>query len=440
MNTLKKLILFSGDLFFLHLSLVFTLLIRYPDGNIFSTFNIHWINFTVVFIIWITVFYLNDFYNLNFSTKDKKYYRLIFNAVLFSTLLSIIYFYLNVKGNITPKTNLFIFSAVYVMLFIIWRNSYQTFLSSLIPQINVSLIGSSKHTEFLIKELEMNPGLNYKVVLICSNSEEIETLAQNILDYKIRTLVICDDFGDSERVRNSLFECLAYNVTFFDYPDFYELLTNKVPVESIGQGWFLENLNEGQKNYYNFVKRILDLFLALFVIFSTLPIWIIIGLVIKLSSNGPVFYTQLRLGKNEKEFKIIKFRTMRVQDNDGSPTRENDNRTTKVGSFLRKTRLDEIPQVLNIILGDMSFIGPRPERPEIIAELEHQIPFYKTRLLIKPGLTGWDQISGNYHSPSVPDSLEKLQYDLYYLKHRSLYQDFSIALKTFATMLFHEGR
>ena len=126
--------------------------------------------------------------------------------------------------------------------------------------------------------------------------------------------------------------------------------------------------------------------------------------------------------------------------NDGAPTEKNDNRITKVGLFLRKTRLDEIPQVLNVFKGEMSFIGPRPERPEIIIELERSIPFYKTRLLIEPGLTGWDQISGSYHSPSVVDTMEKLQHDLYYLKHRSISLDLSIILKTIATMLFHEGR
>ena len=131
---------------------------------------------------------------------------------------------------------------------------------------------------------------------------------------------------------------------------------------------------------------------------------------------------------------------MYVANNDGSPTDKHDRRITKVGQFLRKTRLDEIPQVLNVISGDMSFIGPRPERPELVVELEKHIPFYKTRLLVKPGLTGWDQISGSYHSPSVQDTMEKLQHDLYYLKHRSLSLDLSITLKTLATVVFHEGR
>ena len=172
----------------------------------------------------------------------------------------------------------------------------------------------------------------------------------------------------------------------------------------------------------------------------SLPLWPLIAILIKLSSRGPVFFTQERLGKDEQVFNIIKFRTMRVENNNQEPTEEADNRITGLGLFLRKTRLDEIPQVLNILRGEMSFIGPRPERPEIVAELEKEIPFYKTRLLIKPGITGWDQVSGSYHSASVSDSMEKLQHDLFYLSNRSLYLDITIALKTIATVVSREGR
>ena len=131
---------------------------------------------------------------------------------------------------------------------------------------------------------------------------------------------------------------------------------------------------------------------------------------------------------------------MREEGNYLTPTEENDPRITKFGSFLRKTRLDEIPQVLNVIKGEMSFVGPRPERPELIAELEKVVPFYRERMLIKPGATGWDQISGEYHSPSLEDTLKKLQYDLFYIKNRSIYLDLSIILKTISTVFSGGGR
>jgi lipopolysaccharide/colanic/teichoic acid biosynthesis glycosyltransferase len=131
---------------------------------------------------------------------------------------------------------------------------------------------------------------------------------------------------------------------------------------------------------------------------------------------------------------------MSIENNHHTPTQEQDKRITTVGSFLRKTRLDEVPQVLNIIKGEMSFVGPRPERPELIIKLEQNIPFYRERMLVKPGLTGWDQISGEYHSPSIKDTIKKLQYDLYYIKNRSFYLDLSIILKTLSTIISRAGR
>ena len=276
--------------------------------------------------------------------------------------------------------------------------------------------------------------------MVLQDAQNINNLSGNIQSNNIQVIVVCDDFGESERMENALFQCLSYKVDFYNYPDFYELLTGKIPIEAIDQNWFLENIKEGQKNYYNFAKRLIDNVFATLILIGTIPFWALISTAIKLTSKGPVFFRQVRLGKNEKAYNMIKFRTMRIQNNDGAPTEKNDYRITRFGKFLRRSRIDEIPQVLNVLMGDMSFIGPRPERPEIILELERHIPFYKTRLLIKPGLTGWDQISGSYHSPSVKDTMEKLQHDLFYLKHRSLYFDLSIALKTIATMLFHEGR
>ena len=130
---------------------------------------------------------------------------------------------------------------------------------------------------------------------------------------------------------------------------------------------------------------------------------------------------------------------MTMANNSFAPTKTNDKRVTGLGSFLRKTRLDEIPQIINILRGEMSFVGPRPERPELIKELEKNIPFYHERMLVKPGITGWDQVSGQYHSPSQADTLKKLQYDLYYIKNRSIYLDISIILKTIATIVSHKG-
>ncbi|MDP1709703.1 MAG: sugar transferase [Candidatus Komeilibacteria bacterium] len=167
-----------------------------------------------------------------------------------------------------------------------------------------------------------------------------------------------------------------------------------------------------------------------------------ISVLILATAGRPVFFTQIRLGKNGRPFRAIKFRTMikNAEKNGPQWAIKNDTRITRLGRLLRLTRLDEIPQLFNIIRGEMSFVGPRPERPEFVEDLEKIIPFYRERLLVKPGLTGWDQISGEYHSASREDSLKKLQYDLYYIKNRSLILDLAIILRTVKTVLSAGGR
>ena len=439
-NRFKKIALFLGDLVCLHLALVLTLAVRYPQAELMKHWQNHWPIFWPVFIIWLLIIYISNLYDLNARTISRKFLGTMGNATIVSVFLSILYFYLNANTNIAPKTNLAIFSAIFIILFLVWRSLSQLAIHSLLLKENIALIGSGRLTEKIIAELEKRPGYGYQVAWICRGADELAALPENIRTKNIRTVIITDDFGSGQILSETLFACLAYNIDFFSYPDFYESLTDKVPVEAIGPDWFLDNLREGRKNYFNSLKQLLDWLMAGIILIVSLPLWPFIALGIKLAGSGPVFFRQDRLGEKEKVFKIIKFRTMRVAGNDLAPTPQDDPRIFGFGSFLRQTRLDEIPQVLNILRGEMSFIGPRPERPEIVAELEKQIPFYKTRLLIKPGLTGWDQISGAYHSPSPADTYEKLQYDLFYLKHRSFYLDLTIILKTLATMVSRGGR
>jgi len=440
MNKLKKFILLLGDLVGLWLALFLVITIRYPRSSWEVNWSQHWPNFLVIFLIWILLIYINDLYNLNIKTISRKFFNLILNTAFVASTLSIIYFYLNPATSISPKTNLLLFIVIFLGIFFLWRWFYQIAIHSFIRRDNLAIIGFNTKSEKLMAELQNNPGAGYLAALIFKNSDEVKSLPEQIRSKHISTIVICDDFSQGDIVREALFACLPLNVTFFNYPEFYEMLTGKVPVEAIGPDWFLKNLQTRSKNYFNLLKQLLDFILALIVFIVSLPLWPLIAILIKLSSRGPVFFTQERLGKDEQVFNIIKFRTMRVENNNQEPTEEADNRITGLGLFLRKTRLDEIPQVLNILRGEMSFIGPRPERPEIVAELEKEIPFYKTRLLIKPGITGWDQVSGSYHSASVSDSMEKLQHDLFYLSNRSLYLDITIALKTIATVVSREGR
>ena len=214
----------------------------------------------------------------------------------------------------------------------------------------------------------------------------------------------------------------------------------KVPLEAISQLWFLENISRGEKRLYEFLKRLTDISLAIIggIVFAVL--YPFIALAIKWETEGPVFYKQSRIGKGGKIFEVIKFRTMiKEAEKYGAVwATKNDQRVTKAGRFLRKTRLDELAQVINILKGEMSVVGPRAERPEFVEKLKKEIPFYDERLLVRPGLTGWAQINYGKDLDSN-DTKEKLQYDLYYIKNRSLTIDLAVILKTIKTVLSATG-
>jgi sugar transferase (PEP-CTERM system associated) len=238
-----------------------------------------------------------------------------------------------------------------------------------------------------------------------------------------------------------LLNCKFAGVEIVDAPSFYEEVMGKMLVENITPGWFIFadgfKLNRTQK----FFKRISDIFFALIGLILTSPLFPIIALLIKTDSKGPVFYRQLRVGEGEKNFFLTKFRTMKqdAETQTGAVwAQKNDTRVTRIGSFLRKVRLDELPQFVNVLKGEMSFIGPRPERPEFVAKLQQTLPYYVNRHFVKPGITGWAQIKYRYGA-SDEDALEKLRYDLYYIKNLSLLLDTSITIDTIKVVLFGKG-
>ena len=436
-NRLKKAPLLAGDLAFLILALISTVYLRYSSAIYASELQQHWRPFAVVFAIWLFSLYINNLYDLNQRALSRRFFRSLANAAILSSLLSIIYFYLNVASDIAPRTNLLIFVAIYSALFIFWRYVYQA-ISRTVPRTGLAILGGGAKADNLTKEIERNTGAGYQLELVVNEVGGLANLQALAKNGKVKVVVASEDFGPE--AASLLLDLLQHGVSVYAYPDFYELISGKIPVEEISASWFLENLKENQRGYFNFFKRALDLSAALILLIITLPFWPLIALIIKLESAGPVFFRQERLGRRGRHFQIIKFRTMKEAGNDRSLTADGDKRITKAGGFFRKTRIDEIPQILNIIKGEMSFIGPRPERPELAQELERAIPFYNTRLIVKPGVSGWDQVSGEYHSPTQEDTLKKLQNDLYYIKNRSLFLDAAIALKTVATMLGRGGR
>jgi exopolysaccharide biosynthesis polyprenyl glycosylphosphotransferase len=209
-----------------------------------------------------------------------------------------------------------------------------------------------------------------------------------------------------------------------------------VPVAAVSPEWMLSRSWDASDHVAEAVKRLSDAVLAFSLLVVSLPVALLIALAIRLRGDGPVFYAQTRVGRYGRPFRMLKFRTMRVDAEQGAArwAQDADPRATTIGRFLRRTRLDELPQLVNVLVGEMSFVGPRPERPEFVSELERAIPYYAWRHVVRPGLTGWAQITYGYGA-SIEDARRKLEYDLYYIRHYSVGTDLFIVLRTVSAAL-----
>jgi len=236
-------------------------------------------------------------------------------------------------------------------------------------------------------------------------------------------------------------QCKMRGLEILDAPTFYEQQCKKLMLEQITPSWFFLSDGFRRTTVFMTVKRSMDIILSLIGLVLTVPFFPLIALIIKLDSPGPLFFSQIRVGAHEKTFLLYKFRTMRQDAEKGTGavwSTENDPRITRIGAFLRKSRIDEFPQFYNVLKGSMSFVGPRPERPEFVEKLKQVIPYYSKRHFVKPGLTGWAQVCYPYGS-TVEDAVEKLRYDLYYTKNLSSFLDLLIILETIKVVLFGRG-
>ena len=238
-----------------------------------------------------------------------------------------------------------------------------------------------------------------------------------------------------------LIECRVRGVPITDLSAFYERVRGVVPLDSLKASWLIYGHGFEQGNVRTFIKRVFDLFASLILLTLAIPVMLIAALAIRLESRGPIIYRQERVGRGGRNFTVLKFRSMRIdaeQDGVARWASTRDPRTTRVGRFLRKARIDELPQLLNVLQGEMSLVGPRPERPGFVDQLKDQIQFYDVRHSVKPGLTGWAQVRYSYGA-SVEDARTKLQFDLYYVKNHSLFLDLLILFETVRVILFREG-
>ncbi len=449
----KKIVTLFIDVAFMYLALYVALSIRHFTLDSGARFQQGLLPFSIVFCFYVLVFYIMGLYTLQDLRSFSRRFQKTVTAFLLAVGTAFIVFYLMPNDSYSPKSILLLQAAVYFVLFSLWRLVANPFLGIAYPSLRTAFLGWDPSLQEILTNQDLLKTYNLDCRLLYSPEPlqvaeelpiqpdaDLQHVETALAEHQLDLVVINSSMQNHEQVRQLLFQRLSPRAVYMSFPEFYEMVLARVPINAINQMWFLEHLQFRNKVAYEKFKRIADFGAAFVALLISFPLWPFIGLAIKVSSRGPVFFSQTRAGKNAKPFTIIKFRTMRTEGNSHGITVEGDSRITGVGGFLRKSRLDELPQLINILRGQMSFVGPRPERPEIITELEKEVPFYRQRMLVVPGLTGWDQVSGEYHGATVEDTRKKLQYDLYYVKNRSVYLDITIVLKTIATVLGRAGR
>jgi sugar transferase (PEP-CTERM system associated) len=301
------------------------------------------------------------------------------------------------------------------------------------PRLRVRVVG-------LLDDDPAKRNVQYKGVPVLGSGRRLrEAVAEGGADL----VVMAISGAQNAELIKALLDLKMRGVEVVDMPAFFERATGQIPIRNVEDSWFLFSggFELLHRTGLQRVKRLIDVTISLAGIVLGLPLIGVVALLIKLDSRGPVFFRQERTGQGEKPFDLVKFRSMREDAERGTGpvwASVQDYRVTRVGRWLRLTRLDEIPQFINVLKGEMSFIGPRPERPHFVEQLKKEIPYYALRFCVKPGLTGWAQVQYRYGA-SVEDAIEKLKFDLYYIKNMSFGLDLWIALKTLKVVFFAQG-
>ena len=318
-------------------------------------------------------------------------------------------------------------------------------IMGVVEKESVVFVGENDYTQDLLESVKKDGQYVFTASL---NNTDMKALGKEIVEmYKTKKFDVLVDFTDKllgdPKLTGKLLQYKLEGLQYYNYLEFYETYENKLPISHLSPKWFLENTGfEIYHNNFNLkAKRLLDLFFAMLIGIFAAPVIILAAIIVKLESKGPIFFIQERTGEGNKKFKIVKFRSMTTDAEMDGPqwASKNDNRVTKFGKIMRATRIDELPQLWNVLRGEMSFVGPRPEREFFIQQLEKEIPYYNLRHTVKPGLTGWAQVMYPYGA-SVEDAYRKLQYDLYYIKHHSIPFDVKVLLKTVTIVIFGKGR
>lgn len=441
----RIIIVFLGDVLVFYAALTISVFIRSFFPGDAAPLPSHLFPFTILFAIWIIVYYIASLYERHAVVLKSRLPALILNIQAINSLIGVLFFYLIPSFGLTPKTILFVDLVVTIVLMILWR-------VIIIPRMGLGvkeralIIGADAESRDLYRAVNESDLYPLRFVAYI----DLERLSGDALHREITGQIangattVVADLSDVRiaPLLPSFYMQLSRGVRFAERHKIYEDIFDKIPLSKIGYAWFLSNVSGRTHAGYDLAKRVMDIIVSLALFIPTVMAMMFVALAIKLDDGGPLFYVTERVGKSGKSVFIIKFRSMTGRDK-GNEALKTKHSITRVGHVLRRTRIDELPQLWNVFCGDLSLIGPRPEIPALVDTYRAAIPFYDLRHLVTPGLSGWAQVHHEehpHHGVAVRETAEKLSYDLYYIKNRSLALDLKIALKTVRTLLARAGR
>lgn len=439
-----SLLLFAGDIATFVLALFVTLLLRYGTTLSAMIVRAHLAPFALLFGIWAIVFYLSGLYGKRIIFSAPNLANALIKTQAANIMLAALFFFLVPSVGIAPKTNLLIYLVVSLALILLWRLVVAPRLTARRMRACAALIAEGSEAEELARAVNENAryGLVFRLHQAPSTLVDVRALAEQLVRERVTWLVV-----DIAHVESSELLALVYRLTRLErsahlltFEEAYEEVFDRIPLSRLEHGWFLEEVVLHSSLLYGITKRIIDIIGGVLMGMVTLVITPFIFLADTIEGSGRVFISQERYGRGGLKMRAYKFRSMRASDN-GAWAGESDNRVTRVGAFLRRTSLDEFPQFINVLAGELSLVGPRNDITALGERLATALPYYEARYMVKPGITGWAQVNQQYEPGNLsPQSLEetkvRLAYDFYYLKHRSLGLDLVIALKTLKRMFF----
>lgn len=458
-NSEQRFVLILGDILAATIALFLSLYIWAQvdsldfSGAFFRDRVDTWFYFLPVF--WVVL--LIDTYDLGKAGKFKSTLKGVVIALIVATLFYLIVYFL-VPPQSLPRVGVAIFIIITSILTLVWRIIFIRMFKAVSQQKRVLIIGAGKAGTELVYEIQKADPKPYNLIgFIDDDPLKINTRIYDVPVLGNHTTMesITEQMGVSDFILaithemnpgmfHTVLDAQEAGIQLTTMQDAYESVTGRVPIELLQPDWVVRAFLDRRPNsgFYRIFKRLLDLILAFVGLIGLCVLFPFIALGLLLEGNIPIIFKQERLGRGGKPYTIYKFPTMRKLTNDedaGLVTAERDPRVTRFGRVLRKTHLDELPQIINVLKGEMSFVGPRPERSELVQVFQSGVPFYRTRMLVKPGITGWAQIHQGY-AETVEETSIKLEYDLYYISHASIWMDITILLRTVGSVLGFKGR